>query len=101
MIGHQKTLRKLVRGKNISEISLLATDYLNHFNEIIMMVELIPTTPDCFEDAKSWQPMSYAEHFRTSCFTDKDLETTVIVLSNYDEPLGERIGQAIFRMHTE
>jgi CubicO group peptidase (beta-lactamase class C family) len=36
----------------------------------------------------------------TVSFTDRDLETTVIVLSNYDEPLGERIGQAIFKMLT-
>ena len=62
-----------MQGKNISEKTLLATDYLNHFNEIIMMLEMVPTMTECFEDAKSWRPMSYADHFRTSCFADKDL----------------------------
>lgn len=62
-----------MQGKNISEKTLLATDYLNHFNEIIMILEMVPTMTECFEDAKSWRPMSYADHFRTSCFADKDL----------------------------
>jgi len=31
-----------VAGKNINEKTLLATDYLNHFNEIIMLIELVP-----------------------------------------------------------
>ena len=30
--------------------------------------------------------------------SDRDLGISVIVLSNYDEPLGEKIGQAIFKM---
>ena len=72
-VSHSGTLRRLVRGKNISEKTLLATDYLNHFNEIIMMLEMVPMMADCFEDAKSWQPKSYSEHFLTSCFTDKEL----------------------------
>lgn len=72
-VSHGGTLRRLVAGKNISEKTLLATDYLNHFNEIIMMLEMVPMMLDCFDDAKSWQPKSYSEHFLTSCFTDKEL----------------------------
>ncbi len=30
--------RDKVRGTNISEKTLLATDYLNHFNEIVMFI---------------------------------------------------------------
>lgn len=71
--GFTGTYRLLVRGKNINENTLLATDYLNHFNEIIMLLEMVPSMPDCFEDCREWQPKSYADHFRDSCFSDAEL----------------------------
>jgi len=71
--SHARTLAKLVRGKNIHEETLLATDYLNHFNEVIMLIGMIPDMPECLEDARAWQPKSYEEHFRDSSFVDKDL----------------------------
>lgn len=70
---HPRTLARLVRGKNIDETTLLATDYLNHFNEVIMLLELIPDMPECLDDAKTWEPKSYADHFRDSVFKDKEL----------------------------
>src|SRR5215831_5921635 len=48
---------------NINPATGLATDYLNHFNEAIMMLELIPSMPDCIQDLMAWQVMSYPEHF--------------------------------------
>ena len=71
--GFTGTYRLLVRGKNINENTLLATDYLNHFNEIIMLLEMVPSMPECFEDCQEWQPKNYAEHFRDSCFSDAEL----------------------------
>ncbi len=71
--SHVRTLAKLVRGKNIHEETLLATDYLNHFNEVIMLIGMIPDMSDCLQDAKAWQPKSYEEHFRDSAFVDKEL----------------------------
>ena len=71
--GYSRTLAKLVAGKNIEPETLLATDYLNHFNEIVMLLEILPDIPDCLEDVLQWQPKSYQEHFRNSVFTDKDL----------------------------
>ena len=62
-----------LKGSNINPESLLATDYLNHFNEIIMLFDLAADMPDCFEDAAAWQPLSYAEHFERSNLGDKDL----------------------------
>ena len=70
---HARTLARLVEGKNINEKTLLATDYLNHFNEITMLLELIPAMPDCLEEAKAWRPKSYIEHFRDSSFAEKEL----------------------------
>jgi hypothetical protein len=61
------------RGSNVHEETLLATDYLNHINEIVMLLELIPDLPDCLEDCKAWQPLSYQEHFAQSGIADRDL----------------------------
>lgn len=62
-----------VKGTNINEVSLLATDYLNHFNEIVMILDMIPDMTDLLEEAKAWQPKSYKDHFRDSAFAEKDL----------------------------
>ncbi|NQW11271.1 MAG: hypothetical protein HQ481_15505 [Alphaproteobacteria bacterium] len=51
----------------------MATDYLNHFNEVVMVLELIPDMPDMIEDAETWRPASYVEHFAASGISDKDL----------------------------
>ncbi len=70
---HARTLALLVKGRNINEETLLATDYLNHFNEIVMILDLVPDMPECLEDAREWTAKSYVEHFRESTFTDKEL----------------------------
>ncbi len=66
-------LRRQLSGTNIDENSFLATDYLNHFNEVIMLLEMAADMPDILEEAWDWQPISYAEHFRRSGFRDRDL----------------------------
>ncbi|KZB54003.1 MULTISPECIES: hypothetical protein [Thalassospira] len=65
--------QKKVEGTNISSTTLLATDYLNHFNEIVMLLEMVPDMPDMLEDCKEWAPKSYQDHFRDSAFSDKEL----------------------------
>ena len=58
---------------NINEKTLLATDYLNHFNEFVMVLDLIPDMPDCLADAEAWQPKDYRAHFRDSAFSAREL----------------------------
>lgn len=58
---------------NINPRTGLATDYLNHFNEAIMLLEMIPDMPDCAEDFLSWQPLSYRDHFAASNFKAREL----------------------------
>lgn len=65
--------REKVDSANISDQTLLATDYLNHFNEIVMMLEMVPDMPEIMEDVKAWRPKSYCEHFRDSGFSDREL----------------------------
>jgi fermentation-respiration switch protein FrsA (DUF1100 family) len=49
-----------LRAANINPRTGLATDYLNHFNEAIMLLEMIPD-------------MSYREHFTASSFRAREL----------------------------
>lgn len=63
----------MLRAANINPRTGLATDYLNHFNEAIMLLEMIPDMPECFEDFLTWSPLSYAEHFWASNFKARDL----------------------------
>ena len=60
-------------GTNINPVTWLATDFLNHFNEAIMLLEMLPMAPDCKEDFLAWRPMSYPEHFAASNFKHRDL----------------------------
>lgn len=58
---------------NINPVTRLATDYLNHFNEAIMLLEMVPDMPECADDFMVWEPLSYPEHFRVSNFKGRDL----------------------------
>jgi hypothetical protein len=58
---------------NINPTTGLATDYLNHFNEAIMLLEMVATCPDCLVDFQDWQPLSYREHFQASGFKGREL----------------------------
>lgn len=44
----------------------LANDYLNVFNEILLVLEFLPTMPEMTDEALAWQPRSYCEYFEKS-----------------------------------
>jgi hypothetical protein len=58
---------------NINPRTGLATDYLNHFNEAVMLLEMIPDIPECAEDFLAWSPLTYPEHFTHTNFKARDL----------------------------
>ena len=60
-------------GTNINPTTGLATDFLNHFNEAIMLLDMLPMAPDCKADFLDWRPMSYREDFAASHFKHRDL----------------------------
>ena len=62
-----------LKAANINPRTGLATDYLNHFNEAIMLLEMVPDMPECAEDFLTWSPLTYAEHFWASNFKARDL----------------------------
>src|SRR5260370_30863944 len=71
--GNDRARAPELRAANINPRTGLATDYLNHFNEAIMLLEMIPDMPECADDFLSWHPLSYAEHFTASHFKARDL----------------------------
>ena len=78
--------RRLLRAANINPRTGLATDYLNHFNEAIMLLEMIPDMPECAEDFLTWRPLSYAEHFTASNFKARDLAIEAYEFGRPDDP---------------
>src|ERR1700751_4348017 len=73
-----------LKAANINPQTGLATDYLNHFNEAIMLLEMIPDIPECADDFLAWSPLSYAEHFTASNFKARDLAIEAYESANPD-----------------
>lgn len=66
-------MQKRLEGENVNISSFLATDYLNHFNEVFMMLEMVPDMPDMLEEVVDWKPKSYEQHFKDSSLHSEDL----------------------------
>ena len=63
---------------NVNPVTGLATDYLNLFNEAIMLFEMGLDMPDMAEELADWKPRNYVEHFDKSGFEMRD-----VVISAY------------------
>ncbi|WP_342359128.1 hypothetical protein [Terrarubrum flagellatum] len=46
----------------ISDPPSLTTDYLNHFGELVMLLEMLPDMPEAIDDARGWAPRTYLQH---------------------------------------
>ena len=62
----------------------LATDYLNQFNEAVMLLDMLSSCPEFRDDFLAWEPMSYREHFRLSRFKTRDLAISAYDKANPD-----------------
>ena len=58
---------------NVNPATGLATDYLNLFNEAVMLFEMGLDMPDMAEELVDWHPRGYIEHFEQSGFEMKDV----------------------------
>lgn len=97
MIGH---FRSHIPGTNINEATLLASDYLNHFHELVMLLEAIASNPDEFaQDLLSWRPLTYEEHFAESGFRDKNL--AIAAYRRAPPRIRARFDEAVARLHGE
>jgi len=66
-------IRARAVGTNVNEQTLLATDYLNHFNELVMTMEMLADMPELLEEVQAWSPKPYKDHFRDSTIADREL----------------------------
>lgn len=91
---YQELSRKAA-GSNVNEKTLLATDYMNHINEIVMLMELVQDAPEFLDDCKAWRPATYQDHFRNSSIHDKDLAIEAYDWSppQYREPFDRLVTQ--------
>lgn len=93
----ENRLKALVAKTKINDNIFLATDYLNHFNEIVMLLEMIPDILDILDDARAWQPKSYAQHFTDSRLSDSAL--TIEAYENAPVEFREPFDDTIDRMN--
>lgn len=73
ILGEGRLAREALARANIHPETGLATDYLNHFNEVVMLMDMLPDMPECAEDVLAWEPCGYVEHFERSSFAARDL----------------------------
>jgi len=50
----------------VNPASGLANDYLNLFNEVVMLIEQLPEMPELIDDLLAWRPTTYKEYFDRS-----------------------------------
>ena len=50
----------------LSPITGLANDYLNVFNEILLVLEFLPSMPEMTDEVLAWRPRGYREYFQHS-----------------------------------
>lgn len=62
-----------LKAANVNPDTGLATDYLNLFNEAIMLFEMGLDMPDMAEELTDWERRGYVEHFEKSGFEQKDV----------------------------
>jgi len=97
MVGH---FRSHIPGTNINESTLLASDYLNHFHELVMLLEALSSEPQGFaDDLLSWRPLTYEEHFSQSGFRDKNL--AIAAYRRAPSKVRARFDEAVARLHGE
>jgi len=97
MVGH---FRSHIPGTNINESTLLASDYLNHFHELVMLFEALASEPRGFaDDLLAWRPLTYEEHFTQSGFRDKNL--AIAAYRRAPPRIRARFDEAVARLHGE
>lgn len=65
-----RELSRQVRAKRAGDLvnpaSGIANDYLNRFNEIVMLIEQLPIMPEFIDDIMAWRPTTYIDYFKNS-----------------------------------
>ncbi len=62
-----------LKAANINPATGLATDYLNHYNEIAMTIANLDVLPEMREAVLGWRPVGYPAHFVRTRYSDQGL----------------------------
>jgi hypothetical protein len=73
----------------INPVTGLATDYLNHFNEAIMLLEMAASSPEAVAEVIAWEPLSYGAHFLQSKFAERD--DAIVAYDNADPRIRKQL----------
>jgi hypothetical protein len=97
LIGH---FRSHIPGTNINASTLLTSDYLNHFHELVMLLELAATDPDDHaEDIMDWRPLTYEQHCSASGYGGNSL---AVAAYHWGPPeIRARFDAAVAKLQTE
>jgi hypothetical protein len=83
---HSEIEAQLKEANNlVNPNSGIANDYLNQYNEILLLVENLPILiPEMIDELLSWRPKSYREYFETSPLPGGDLAIKIYGCLNQD-----------------
>lgn len=76
ILGEGALCPDALKRANVNPETGLATDYLNHFNEAVMLIEMAADMPDLAEEVLAWAPCAYEDHFERTHYTGKDVAIT-------------------------
>ncbi|MGV1015075.1 MAG: hypothetical protein ACOYB4_08915, partial [Methyloceanibacter sp.] len=94
MMDHYRTH---VPDPDFSESTLTASDYLNHFQELVKLLEGVSSQLEDFaNEFLSWNPMTYAEHI-----AELDDEHAVAAYRQAPTPVRARFDEAVAHLHGE
>ena len=80
---HPAALIDRLNAANVNPATYLATDYINHFNQIAMLLQIVETMPEMADDVAAWSEKTYRQHFLDSGFSE-----TPLILWAYDHAPG-------------
>jgi hypothetical protein len=81
----------------VSPVTGLANDYLNVFNEVLLLLEFLPTMPEMTDEALAWQPRTYLEHFEQSTLPSAKL--ALGAYANVDPGLRKKFEAILSRLN--
>jgi len=88
----------LTADTTIDSGTLLSTDYFNAFNEVVMLLGMVPDMPDILDEVYDWKFRTYREHFEGS-----GLPIAALAIECYayaPEPIRRRFEEVVQELET-
>lgn len=98
-LGEGALSAEALTAANVHPETGLATDYLNHFNEVVMLLEMLPDMPDFAEEVLAWEPVPYEEHFERTNYVGK--ETVIAAYAAVDYTLKAHLETIVAAVNDE